>query len=303
MTMKCFPKPVSVVRAPDRAGSPVRRAGRAEAAFTLTELALCIAVVGIALVAIVGVLPTGLTVQRQNREDTLVTEDAKFLIETLRNGSLNVADLTNYVEQVTWIRHLPNGTRLTNQFFGLHSQDRGAGDLLILDPIEVVTLLSLPREELMNPGQTPPLFATNVVQAVFRSFGSAFSEKPYLEPGGTRPAPSRLDTAFRYRVTVSSRPTSARPVFLAQSGTNTVERSLQQRQQMLMEGSLHEMVLQFQWPVYRVGNEWRTGNNQRVFRTQVHGRRQQVVTRFSQMGSPMTRFMPGGTEFVSDAAW
>lgn len=61
-----------------------QRDGRGTAAFTLTELALCIAVIGLALTAILGVLPSGLNVQKANREDTLVAQDAQFLAEAIR---------------------------------------------------------------------------------------------------------------------------------------------------------------------------------------------------------------------------
>jgi len=38
----------------------------------MVEIALCIAVVAFALVAILGVMPTGLQVQKDNREDTII---------------------------------------------------------------------------------------------------------------------------------------------------------------------------------------------------------------------------------------
>ncbi|HLZ53286.1 MAG TPA: prepilin-type N-terminal cleavage/methylation domain-containing protein, partial [Verrucomicrobiae bacterium] len=37
--------------------------------FTMVEIAICLAIIGIALVAIIGVLPAGLNVQRDNREE------------------------------------------------------------------------------------------------------------------------------------------------------------------------------------------------------------------------------------------
>ena len=41
---------------------------RSNSAFTMVEIALALAIIGFALVAIIGVLPFGLNVQRQNRE-------------------------------------------------------------------------------------------------------------------------------------------------------------------------------------------------------------------------------------------
>ena len=42
------------------------------AAFTMMEIAISLAVIGIALVAIIGVLPIGMNVQQTNREETIV---------------------------------------------------------------------------------------------------------------------------------------------------------------------------------------------------------------------------------------
>ena len=47
-----------------------------QSAFTMIEIALCLAIIGFALVAIIGVLPTGMGVQRQNREETIINQDA-----------------------------------------------------------------------------------------------------------------------------------------------------------------------------------------------------------------------------------
>src|SRR5207244_1014287 len=44
-------------------------------AFTIIEIAISIAVIGFALVAIIGVLPTAMRVQQDNRADTLIDQD------------------------------------------------------------------------------------------------------------------------------------------------------------------------------------------------------------------------------------
>ena len=67
----------------------------------MIEIAFSLAIVAFALVAIMGVLPTGMTVQRDNREDTLINHDAGFWMEALRSGSRGIEDLTNYVEAIT----------------------------------------------------------------------------------------------------------------------------------------------------------------------------------------------------------
>jgi hypothetical protein len=64
---------------------PSRRQRRA--AFTMVEIALCIAIIGFALVAIIGVLPTGLRVQKDNRDDTVLGQDATIFMEAIRGGA------------------------------------------------------------------------------------------------------------------------------------------------------------------------------------------------------------------------
>jgi prepilin-type N-terminal cleavage/methylation domain-containing protein len=80
-------------------------------AFTMVEIAISLAVIGIALVAIIGVLPLGMNVQRDNREATVVNQDATFFIEAIRSGAHGMDDLTNYVYAITnyWTEYDANG--------------------------------------------------------------------------------------------------------------------------------------------------------------------------------------------------
>src|SRR5258706_332087 len=70
-------------------------------AFTMIEIALCLAIIGFAMVAIIGVLPTGMQGQKDNREETIINQDATYLIEAIRSGSRGLDDLTNYVDAIT----------------------------------------------------------------------------------------------------------------------------------------------------------------------------------------------------------
>jgi len=45
-------------------------------AFTMIEIAICLGVIGFALVAIIGILPTGMSVQKDNRQETIINQDA-----------------------------------------------------------------------------------------------------------------------------------------------------------------------------------------------------------------------------------
>src|SRR5882762_8920418 len=74
---------------------------RSFAAFTLVEIAIALAVIGFALVAIIGVLPAGLEVQKNNREETIIDHDANYFLDAFRNGSRGLDDLTNSVYAIT----------------------------------------------------------------------------------------------------------------------------------------------------------------------------------------------------------
>ena len=46
-----------------------------------------IAIIGFALVAIIGVLPTAMRVQQDNRGDTLIDQDGNYFLEAIRTGA------------------------------------------------------------------------------------------------------------------------------------------------------------------------------------------------------------------------
>ena len=88
------------------AASPMGEGGRrpgegAVSGFTMVEIALCLAIIGFALVAIIGVLPTGLGVQKDNREETIINQEAAVWMDVIRNGAEGYNDLTNYVFAIT----------------------------------------------------------------------------------------------------------------------------------------------------------------------------------------------------------
>ena len=67
----------------------------------MVEIAIALGVIGFALVAIIGILPAGMSVQKDNREETLINFDATFLMNALRNGAQGQDDLTNYIINLT----------------------------------------------------------------------------------------------------------------------------------------------------------------------------------------------------------
>ena len=87
---------------------PLLRPGRAHSGgFTMIEIALCLAIIGFALVSIMLVLPSGMNTQRETREETIISQDASMLLEAVRSGMHNLDDLTNNVYLITnyWARY------------------------------------------------------------------------------------------------------------------------------------------------------------------------------------------------------
>ncbi|MGB6501305.1 MAG: hypothetical protein WBG19_07905, partial [Thermoplasmata archaeon] len=67
----------------------------------MVEIALSLAIIAFALVAIIGILPAGLSVQKDNREQTVINLDAAYLMDAIRHGPLGQDNLTNYIVSIT----------------------------------------------------------------------------------------------------------------------------------------------------------------------------------------------------------
>ena len=67
--------------------------------FSIAEVMLAIGVVAFGLVAVLGVLPIGLTVQKDNREETIIRYDAQYWMTVLRAGM----QPTDALHQVEWV--------------------------------------------------------------------------------------------------------------------------------------------------------------------------------------------------------
>ena len=81
-----------------------------EAGFTMVEIAISLGVIAFAIIAIIGILPTGLQGQRDNREETVINQDARLLIEAIKSGGRDQAsDLGSFVIAVDGV-NVPGGT-------------------------------------------------------------------------------------------------------------------------------------------------------------------------------------------------
>jgi len=194
----------------------------------MVEIALCIAIIGFALVAIIGVLPTAMRVQQDNRGDTLIDQDGNYFLEAIRNGARGLDDVTNYVETFVSANNFPvrtvslvAGILVTNL---VAPKEYDTGEKLI-------GLLSSPRTN--NDGFR--------VEAEFQAISGAAVEKDPNNP-----------VAFKYVLTSEITPFSS----LDSVGhTDKIRR----------QNGLHEVSLTFRWPLSP--NTGQVGNNKRVFRT------------------------------------
>ena len=104
---------------------------RGSRGFTLLEIAVALAVIGFAIVAVLGVLPTALNVQRDTRERTVVLQDANYFMEAIRRGARGTNDLASYVEALFRCRtaqgpHQGYGIQLMIPGIGVAKQVRSA---------------------------------------------------------------------------------------------------------------------------------------------------------------------------------
>lgn len=245
-----------------------------EAAFTMVEIALSLAVVAFALVAIIGVLPTGLQVQRDNRQETIINEDGKYLLNSLRSGADRLGVLSNAVFFISV------SNREAARQWANNSADPGrrlTGD-------QIIGLLSTPKV-VQDPDLKNPF--TNRVVAWLRAINSTAIERDT----------NAADVAFRYRAQVEIVPIFIYPPGLTNSwGTNQAQqisflRNLQGELPQLAEA--HEIRLTLSWPIWADNpaqpQNLRVGNHRRTFRTLVSGTFQ-----------PWTGSGPPGRPFVTN---
>jgi len=198
---------------------------RRTAGFTMVELALCIGIIAFAMVAIMGVLPLGLTVQKQNREDTIIDQEGAQWINILKNGHGGWGDLTNYLDYIVVEHHQVSGTQMGGPVTPTPGGGGGLGGggfrgQFFTDPIpnpgtilsnasEIVSLLSIPKFE-ADSG----MVFSNKVMGVFRAMSGA--QNTQIRPTGAagfRPSPEQMDDAFRYQLEVELTPVASSPSF------------------------------------------------------------------------------------------
>ena len=254
----------------------------------MIEIALCLAIIGFALVAIIGVLPTGLNVQKDNREETIINQDAVAWMNSLRNGARGYDDLTNYVISITnfWTRYdvvfnPASSTYTTNvapgggpDFDGYSGTGSRVTSVLtvpatyaLTNGASIIGLLSTPK---YFPPPPPPGFSgsfqSNYVTAYVRALsGNAVEKAPQANQ-------TILDGAFTYKLiaeNIAHLSVDPGSFDLSPAATNSMtaqqfaERLARAHALQIQQTNSHEMRLTFRWPLLPNGN---IGNSRVTFR-------------------------------------
>lgn len=256
------PHPLSQPEAP---GSVQTR--RRDAGFTMVEIAICIAVVAFALVAIIGVMPTGLQVQRQNREDTIIAQEGKLWLEAIRSGALGLNDLTNYVDEIS-VNTRTNRVRDSGVWRAstYRLYDGSSGLVGFRNGRDIIGLLTLPQYYQWGATNARMEFESLPSAAYVRAMTGSAAEKTIAN-----------EFALMYRLRTELVPFSAitgMNTNLNESGLSDADKRV--RLNTLLRASalmanLYELRLTVDWPVYRRQNRFEVGGNRKVFRTLVGG--------------------------------
>jgi len=240
----------------------------------MVEIAICLAVIGIALVAIIGVLPIGMNTQRDNREETLINQDATVLMEAVRGGARGMDDLTNYVYAITNYQTLYNPNPKPTVTFGWTN-----GPGFLTNGANIVGLLSMPEFTDVNGAPLANItginYYSNHIVAYVHSLSGPAVEKPPQDNNIV------VGDSFGYRVLCVNAPvavdTNLYNTLLYPNGPPAYNKQL--------AANLHELRLTFLWPQQPNGS---VGSGRQTFRTMVAG--QIMQTNYYNNGSPWLYF-------------
>jgi type II secretory pathway pseudopilin PulG len=254
---------------------------QSSAGFTMVEIALCLAIIGFALVAIIGVLPIGMSTQKDNREETLINFDANYLMNAIRSGSPGPEDLTNFIVAITnTYTHYGATSNILDgphvSWFTTSAYSIGGGAVISSNILNygsnIVALLSTPR---FTQGGGNGDFVSNYVTGDFR----AISGSP-VDQGTNQPS---RDFAFTYRVIPEIMRSTVGPLFTNNLPTNQMNNLMSAQQ------NFAEIRLSFRWPVVGGGA---LGPSKAVYRSAGGGQ----ITNFTyaNTAAQFYLFVPGG---------
>src|ERR1700677_465534 len=239
-------------------------------AFTMMEVAISLAIIGIALVAIIGVLPIGMNVQQDNRQETIIGQDASVLIEDIRNGALGANDLTSYVYAITnsWVEINPANNSVVEQ--GVYGYTLTASPPVgsippvggaLTNGANIIGLLSTPEYTDLNGNPMPNSYeniymqdyvSNHIVAYVYSISGPAYEKPPQdnslMQQG-----------SFGYRVYCVNA--------MEAVNTNIFYTGVPNYNQQMLS-AVHELRMTFLWPHLPNGS---LGSGRHTFRTLVAG--------------------------------
>jgi len=168
----------------------------------MVEIALCLGIIAFALVAIIGVLPTGMRVQKENREDTVINQDGTFLLEAIRSGSRNLDYLTNYFDSITLSNK--NQVVIFTNSPGLEIPGNPRIEGSLTNGLRIVGLLTFPKYPfnpltgriMVHPATGNPA-STNIISGYIRALSGSAMDKSRPADRTTREA--IRDFAFAYQ--------------------------------------------------------------------------------------------------------
>ena len=242
----------------------------------MIEIALSLAIIGFALVAIIGVLPWGMNVQKNNREETIINQDANMFMNAIRSGAQGLDDLTNYVvaitNDVTQYEYVGQAMRASHWATYGYTNSSTASQFPLTNGSRIVGLLSTPKYvpwANSGAGGGSGYFSNHVV-AYVRSMSGPTSEKfPQNNP-------DMQDFAFSYCmipeiITYGTNYYDPSWVSFGQPGLSTNDIATRSNYWMVvnnLQANLHDVRLRFLWPLWSGG---KLGPSGQAFRTLVGG--------------------------------
>jgi hypothetical protein len=226
----------------------------------MVEIALCIAIIGFALVAIIGVLPTAMRVQQDNRGDTLIDQDGNYWMEAIRHGAIGVEDLTNYVYCVNFIEVTvdQNGIVTDTRTNTIYTNNLSIPmpQPAPLPPAQIIGALSAPLGySRANDGY----FLVRTEARVRAISGAAVEKDPQVPISFDYLLTSEVSTFNGFDETTS-------PTAFGAASTNDIPLIAKD-----LRKSLHEMRLTFRWPLTPASISSSNYKNKKVYRNLVSG--------------------------------
>jgi hypothetical protein len=257
------------------------------AAFTMVEIAISLAIIGFALVAIVGVLPLGMTVQKENREETIINQEATIWSEGIRNGAQGYDNLTNFVLGITnWWEEYDGATNHVGAVGRFDGYDRFGSttnpNFPLTNGFRIIGLLTMPKYVARANGDG---FYSNHIVAYVQAMSGAAADKFPQDNKTIR------DAAFSYRMIselvpyVWIDPDSTNYTAYLAGSADQINRSNHWMFARNLSANLYDLRLTFRWPLLPNGN---TGNGRHSFRTMLSGQR----TNYNDSGQQLLFFQP-----------